>query len=258
MSNFLSFSVNSASGVYDWVLRKMGHPLVAVEITDEQLTDCLNEAMEEFTEWVIEEKRYIAIDLENYDGDNDCYVLSGAAVSGFNITSIFALEENNVMGTGQGHNTLFSLTNTMWNNGMFPLPGGSGGAEGWINYEAAMQYLDLVKRMTASGFVFEYNPRDRKLQLIPNPKRMGVTGSICFGVNVIRPDDHHYGESWVKRMTLAKAKRVVGTVRAKFTGTQLLGGGSIDTGVKEEGAEEEERCREELREKFMVTDFWVG
>lgn len=270
MSNYLDFAVKSETQIMDWVLMQLGYPLIQVEIHEDQLRMCINDAVEEFTKWVIQEKKYLALNLEYYT--QTTYGLSGEVLvdGGYNlstltnnipvVTSVFTIQESTGTSSSiNGHNTLFSVTNTMWNQGVFPIPGQSGGGSGaWINYELALSYVELIKRMTASGFQYEFNERTQKLTLRPDPKANGVRGYVCIGCNVIRPDDQQYGESWIKRYALACAKIIVGRIREKYSGTQLLGGGSINSDIKQEGIEEKQQLLEEIRETYTYCDFFVG
>jgi len=260
MSSYKSFIIQSKPDFCEWILRKLGHPLITVELTEDHINDAINEAVEEFTKYVNQERKYLALDLADYD-----------PVSGFILpdccTGVFALE-GDCTGSGAGFggiNTLFSTGNQMQNAGFdFNFGSGGGGfAEGWITYEASMQYLDLIKRMTASEFRFEYNNRSHSLTLIPDPVKQAAPstprGHIAIGCNTIREEQQQYGESWVKRYALALSKITLGIIRVKFQGVQLLGGGVIDTSIKEEGITERDELKAELKESegaFMT--FYVG
>lgn len=271
MSNYLNFSVQTEYQMKNWICMQLGYPLVQVEIADEQLVMCINDAVEEYTKYAIQEKRYLALNLEHYvptDYDTTSGIVD-LAQGGFNlatytggssrVTSVFAMESSSSFGGMGGHNTLFSVTNSMANMGMFPIPGSSGGISGaWVNYELANQYVDLMKRMTASSFEFEFNERTQQLILTPDPSKRSMRGWICIGCNVLRPEDQQLGESWVKRYALACAKVVIGNIRAKYEGTQLLGGGAISTTFRDEGLTEKETLLEELKSTFVYCDFFLG
>jgi hypothetical protein len=250
MSDYLNFSITNEEEIFDWVLQELGYPLIEqMEITESQLRQCKNNAVEYFTKYAIQDEVYIALDLEDYN------------TSGFtlpnNVVDIFALEESNTYGNNTGGiNTLFSVQNTMFNNGTFPIPG-SGGTGSWVDYHLAMQYLELTRMMTASRFDFNYNEREQVLTLIPNPSANEMKGHIVIGCHTIRREDLQLGEKWVKEYTLARAKIMIGNVRIRFEGTQLLGGGTLDTGIKQEGLDEKKELEEELRQHYAFVGFLV-
>lgn len=259
MSTYSSFVIQNKPDLCEWILRKLGSPLVTVELTSDQLDDAINEAVEEFTKYVNQERQWLALQLDTYD-----------EVSGFilpeNCIGVFALNGQGILGGSSGGiNTLFSVGNQLANSGNFGGVGGNaaGFAESWITYEAALQHIELIKRMTASEFRFEFNVRSKSLTLIPNPVKQAAPqipkGTVVVGCNTIREESQQYGESWVKRYALALSKITLGLIRAKFQGIQLLGGGVLDTSIKEEGIQERDALKEELKEtegSFM--NFWVG
>jgi hypothetical protein len=277
MSDYLNFSIKTRKELCNWMGRKLGAPLIKVELHPLHYEDAIDEAIEEFTKYVNQERCWLAYDLEKYHWceklDNkppeDCDkkeiegLVTGAATDeGFtlpcNVTGIFALESSSRFGqAGGGINTLFSVPNQIWNSGGFGgHAGGLGGNGEWITYEASLQYLDLVERLTASEFTFEYNNRSKKLKLLPNPIKLKMKGHIVFGVNIIRPESEQYGESWVKRYALALAKITLGTIRSKYDGVQMLGGGSLNTSIKDEGITERDQLLEELRTTEGAVPGW--
>lgn len=251
MSSYTNFSITNRTELSSWILRQLGYPLVTVEITQDQLDDCINSAVEEFTKYVQQEQRALIIDLNSYNTS-----LSGILLP-TNVTSVYEL--NGDTSTGQTDvSMLFSFSNQLFNVGTLPIPGTMGGSQGWAEWEMALQNLELIKRMTGGGFQFEFSVRDHYLQLIPDPKLEGVSGSICIGVNTIRPDDQQMGEVWVKKYALALAKIIVGTVRGKYKGTTLLGGGQINDECKTEGIAERDKLVETLRDEGFVGGFFLG
>ena len=113
--------------------------------------------------------------------------------------------------------------------------------------------------MTGGGFQFEYNPRTKFLKLFPDPIVSTMEGVMIVGVNTIRDETLQMGEDWVKRMSLAEAKILLGTIRKKFEGVSLLGGGTIDTSIGDEGTTERDNLIEKLRrEEGPNFAFYVG
>ena len=143
MSNYLNFAIKSRDNMKDWVLRQLGYPLIQVEITEDQLDDCINDSVEEFTKYVIQEQKFLALNLEEYPSTSG-YTLPD------NVQSIFAVDSNNLMGANSGPNVLFSARNLMWDSGYY-YSGGVNQPDRWITYELAKQ--TNVKLSTANKFL---------------------------------------------------------------------------------------------------------
>jgi hypothetical protein len=147
----------------------------------------------------------------------------------------------------------------MWNAGVMPSQLGSSVGGGWVSYHLAMGYMKFVKHMMGGGFQFEYNRSTKYMKLMPNPKKENIGGVIVIGCYVMRPEDQMYGEAWVRKFALGQAKMIIGTVRNKFNGTTLIGGGSLDVGIKDEGKTECDALLEQLKAKEMgPCGFFVG
>lgn len=254
MSSYLNFSVQTREDMKNWILTELGEPLITVELHDVQLEQAINNALEEFSKWATFEKDFFPCDLSQYT-EGSGYLMPDDTVACWGI-------QDEMMPAG-GISTLFSIPNAMWNAGVWPH---FQGGVGWTQFHISMQAVDLCKIMTGKGYKFEYSPRTKYLVLYPDPIkefRGGQTGGSSLGfivVNrwVMRPEQQQLGESWVKRYALASAKEKLGRVRTKFSNVQLLGGGSIDTSVLQEGIEDKKTLLEELKGEQGPCEFFIG
>ena len=249
MSNYLDFSVQTIEEFKEWILVSLGHPLITVELHDLQLTQAINNALEIYTKYAPQDEEYVAVNLSGYVEDVGVTLPS-------NVVSVFSLDDVST-GLNGDVNRLFSVPNSMLNAGYIAIPFNTAGY-GWVNWELWNQNLDMIKRMVGGGFQYEYRNRDKLLTLYPDPIKESVDGWIVLGVNVIRSDDMNYGEEWVKRYALAEAKIILGTIRGKYNGVQMLGGGNLDTSVKQEGISERDTLFDEIQRKQGPCKFWIG
>lgn len=236
----------------DWIFRKLGYPLVSVELTTEQLDDAIDDAIVEFSEYAYQIRRYYAFELSLYRDEG--FEMPGEVVGVDHVDS--NLVGPNAIGAGKIDNYM----NDLIANGAvgFPLLGRPAGS-GWFNYELAMSYLDLSQRMLGGDYQSSYDVRTRKLVLDPNPRKVGQTsGWIVCHCQCLRPDDKQFGEVWVKNMALALAKITLGEVRNKFKGVNFPGGGSLSDDVRVDGLRERDELRINLRERFPVIDIFLA
>ena len=78
------------------------------------------------------------------------------------------------------------------------------------------------------------------LRIMPEPKGCGKNHDnyILLTCQCQPPLEELYGNEYVKRLALAQAKIILGTVRKKFSNITLLGGGQVDVSIGDEGKEE--------------------
>jgi hypothetical protein len=236
----------------DWIYRKLGYPLVSVELTEEQLDDAINDALAEFCEYAYQIRRYYAFELTLYKSDG--FTMPAEVVGVDHVTS--NLVGPNAVGAGKIDNYM----NDLIANGAvgFPLLGRPAGS-GWFNYELAMGYLDLSQQLLGGDYQSSYDVRTRKLVLDPNPIQVGQTsGWIVAYCQCLRPDDKQFGDIWVKKMALALAKITLGEVRSKFTGVNFPGGGTLSLELKADGIKERDEAREDLIQRYPVVDVFLA
>jgi hypothetical protein len=248
MATYASFQIQDYASMVEWIKRQFGYPLIQVELTDDQIQSCINDAVEVYTEYVTYDEKYLGMDLTTY--------VEGEGITlPDNVIGIFALDDENVAG---GVNTLFTVPNQMQNAGIWPYASGNRNGQGWVDFEFALQNVKMAKLMTGGGYQWNFNERTKVLQLDPDPGTQGVTeGSVVCGCYIVRTEDQVYGERLCKRLALAYCKKILGKVRGTFQNVPLLAGANVNETVGEEGKEEEEALMEELR-NMMPPAFIVG
>jgi hypothetical protein len=262
MSDFLSPSIQTKTEFKNWILRQLGFPTITPELSEEQLDDCINDALEEFTEYAAQDKKYFALNLKDYIPGKG-YIMPSEVVS------VTELWDQGVNGNTQGGINPFSLNYMAMNGGFVPNPfSGLGARSGWFDYHLALSWIDLAYQMSGKGFEYDYNPRTRCLILHPDPIKyfkLDQSPIDTYGHHVvvecycIRPEDENYGEVWVKRMALAMAKILIGNIRTTYSGISMLGGATIDgQQILSQGTAERDALRSELTLRYPSLGIWVG
>lgn len=258
-STYLHPGIHTLKELKDWVLIKLGHPLLTVELTDEQLDSCVADAIATYSKYCYLEEKYLTVNLRYY---NPCPPNDGLDLKDFNIVSVkdISFQRDNMFGMygdqffgpyayfGQGASGLGS-----------PMFGfGSGNpVGGWVTYHNVMEFFDLCKRMTGSNPDWSYDRRTKILKLMPRPRHLDRDQFALLTCNVEPPIEEFYGNEWVRRLVLAEAKILLGTVRKKFQNITLVGGGSIDTSIGDEGKEEKQHLMEEIIKQESKGQSWV-
>jgi len=239
MSSYLDFSVKTKAQFIRYILLKLGAPLVSVELSEEQIGTCINDATEMFSKFASPDQKFMVIKLDDY--------VEGVGITlPSDIMSIFSLTRD---GAGSDFGNLFSMDSSMMYslmNYQSPIPR----TFSFITFELAKNYMSMINMYSGKGFDFNYNERTKILVLYPDPKvSLYVNMVVVLGCFAIRPEDQIYGEEWVKREALAEAKILLGTIRKKFSSVQLLGGGTVDASIGEEGRTDRDKLIEELQSR---------
>jgi hypothetical protein len=213
-----------------WILRKLGAPLVKVELGADHLADAINDA----ERWFAAKKGFKSHTTLNLDGSVE-YALPDEVDTVLDVA--FTVNRNDIDSIVDP----LSLVDGMPQNSLT----GPGNSMGLLSSYAQMsQYLSMAKRMLGSEM--EWWQEGRKLIVLP-PATSGTIRldykANRFTVEQLNERDHDL----VKRMAFALAKETLGRIRSKFDayptaqGSVALDGSTLlaEAQAEKEGLEEE-------------------
>jgi len=155
------------------------------------------------------------------------------------VISVTEFEE----GSNQGVNTLFTLEQTLAQQTYFSYAMGNYGFD-LVSWYTLKEWLDTREKLLAIRRDLKFDERTQYLQMYPQPGSSRFYGVVsCY---LERPIRDLVKEQWVYEYAVALSKIVVGRVRSKFTGVSLLGGGSLNYDLLQEGLSEKKELEQML------------
>ena len=243
-STWLSPAIKSKQELIDWVLTGLGWPLVTVELSEEQLNWCIQNALEKYTKYAyFGPDKYLLLNLKQYEKGK------GLNLEEFHISSIktisFIADRSLMLGTGD---IFWGGYAWMGQNGGYPFFNTSTQSfvGCWTTYHNMHEFFELSRRMSGSMPDWQYDKTTKYLRLMPEPMLTRGNEVACATCQVEPPLEELYGNEYVKRLCSAYAKILLGTVRSKFQNVQLLGGGQVDTSIGDKGQAELDKIMEEI------------
>lgn len=264
-NTYLHPSISAKVDLKNWVMTQLGAPLITIELTDAQLDVCIGDAIQLYSKYAYFPEHYLVVNLKDYQFDTNDPRNEGLCLSQWNVAVVndIAVGRENMFGIG-GNDMFFGWP--AFFNGTTGL-GGLGGSSfatnngnwvgGFTTYHNVHEFIELAHRMTGSNPDWIYNRRNFMLQLIPPPRDIKKDYWIVLTVECEPELDELYSEEYVRRITLAKAKILLGTIRSKFQGVNLVGGGTIDTSIKDEGNQELQTILENIRNDEGKGNFFI-
>jgi hypothetical protein len=218
-----------ASEILHWILRKLGWPKVSVELTEEQIAECIDDVLTEYNRF-LPKLKYGNITLvggQNYYKIPEC---------GRGILDVqFRKKEGNPVVS----DPLFGRD--------YP----RGSRIDFDNYVLSTSFFETLLKKTGQEPIWRWEPSD-PLTLFINTgdySRTFYKVSYCYVVDnrleEINPSYHDL----FKRMALTRAKMVLGEVREKFGNSIITPSGNVNINgdkLKTEAFEAWEKLREEL------------
>jgi len=260
---------SSRQGLIDYSLRKLGYPVVEINVDDDQIDDLVDDAIQYFNERHYDgiEKVFLKHQLSQNELDSiRTGVTTTTATSTVGITTLSYTETNNFIKLPDhviGVNNVFKIDSSTISSGLFNIKYQLFlndlyyyGALDLLNYAMVKTYLEDLSRLITPDIQIRFNKKNHRLYLDIDWSQMSPNNYLildCY--RMVNPADASsvYNDWWLKKYLTALIKRQWGQNMIKFQGVLLPGGVQLngrqlfDDAVKEiEEAENQLKTEYEL------------
>lgn len=247
---------NSRDTLIDYCKRRLGEPVIEINVDYDQLEDRVDEAIQFYQEYHSDatQKTFLKHLVTADDVANEYITISSDII---HVTKMFPITSN----FNQGRN-FFDIKYQMMLNDMTDLVSFAGDL---AYYEQMQQYLSLLD-MKLNG-----HPQ---VHFVRRQNRLYIYGDFADGdidegdyiivevYSTINPDTFTsiYNDMFLKEYTTALIKQQWGQNLIKFEGMQLPGGVTLNgRQMYDDATQEIDRLREKVRLEFeLPPDFFVG
>lgn len=202
-----------------YCLRKIGAPVIQINVSDEQVEDRIDEALLFWQDYHYNgsELIYVKHQLTQQDVDNG-YVAGPADVLG--VVRIFDL--NSSIGTGSG---MFNVTYQFVLNNVSDLTGYS-----IQNYFMSMQNLRFIQEWLVGLPMIRYNKHSNRIHLDMSTSKLTVGNYIIIEAYAPLDEDNPdiWNDRWLQNFATVLIREQWGLNLTKFNNMQLVGGVSFN------------------------------
>ena len=220
-----------------YILRKLGDPVIQINVSDEQVDDRVDEAISFWRDYHYNGSQLVYLKHElTADDVTNGYITLPTGLLG--IQGIFPL--NTSFSTGSG---MFNVTYQFVLNNLTDLTSYS-----VQNYYMTMQHIQFMQEILVGKPMIRYNKHVNKLYLDVDQDVLKEGNYIIIeAYDVIDESDYPdvWGDRWLQNYAAALVKENWGSNLTKFTGMQLVGGVSFNGETILSEAREERRAMEE-------------
>ena len=261
---------NSRQGLIDYCLRRLGYPVLEINIDDDQIDDLVDDALQYFNERHFDgvERVYLNHEISADDiskmKDNQT-TTTGTSSTG--ITSADWKENNNFLPLPDhiiGVEKVFKMDSSTISSGLFNIKYQIFlndlyyyGALDLMNYAMTKTYLEDLSRIITPDTQIRFNKKRNRLymdidwaQVSDNTYMILDCWRVCdpaTGCSTV------YNDHWLKRYCTATFKRQWGQNLIKFNGVQLPGGITLNgRETYEDAVKELEIIEDQLRKEYEL------
>lgn len=242
----------------EYCLRRLGKPVVEINVDDDQLQDRADDAFQFFSEYHYDgiERVYLKHQITQDNINNGFIDLTAeggvdAANLIVSVTKIFSIPGRTV--------NMFDIRYQLALNDLYTI-----GRLDMIHYTMYQQYMNLVQDILQPDKRIRYHTVTNKLHIETDMDENFAVGDyiVMEAYRILDPTTHTeiFKQRLLKDYLTAIIKKQWGQNLIKFEGVQLPGGVSINgRALYDDALQELEKIEEEAKERFeLPPDFIVG
>ena len=247
---------NSKTTLIDYCKRRLGAPVIEINIDEEQAEDRVDEALEYYQEFHSDAtvKGYMKHQVTGTDVSNEYISVSSDIIQ---ITKMFPITSN--FNTARN---FFDIKYQMMLNDLADFATFSGDV---AYYEQIQQYLRLLEMKLNGHPIVNFVRRQNRLYIHGDFADNDIKAGdfiVAEVYTIINPTTHTsvFNDMWLKEYTTALIKQQWGSNLIKFEGMQLPGGVQLNgRQIYDDATNEIVALRERIRvEHELPPDFFVG
>lgn len=233
--------IYSLDKLKDYILRKLGSPVVNVELTDDQLTDAIDDALIKFTEVAMEGQLEKVLLLDVVEGTREYKIDE-------KIRSIVEV----ATGSSSGTFSNFQVHGMMVTPSEFWSQAQLQGDTDLVNMQILSSQLSLMDEMFSNAINFNFSSATNILSFTEDiGKRTDKLLLDCYShYDLDIKNDNIFNHEWVKDYSVASALFQWGQNVGKFEGTLISGEKINYNDMKTKGAESILKLEDDLLTKW--------
>jgi hypothetical protein len=262
-------SPNSKATLKEYIKRRLGAPVLEINVEDDQFDDRMDEALQYFREYHYDGsiKCYLKHKLTESEitsmKTNETHTETVAGTHAYNAQTVeeqqnyvvlpeFVLSVIQVYPFNDKHNlNMFDLRYQLRLNDIYDLT-----STNILHYEMVQQQISLLDQILVGRAPIRYNMHSNRLYIDMDMDSVNADEYILVeAYRKIDPTDMTdvYNDMWLKRYATALVKYQWGENLSKFSGIQLPGGVELNAEqMKTEAQEEITRLEEESRLNYEL------
>ena len=206
---------SSRSTFKEFCLRRLGKPVIEINVDDDQVEDRIDEALQFYWDYHFDgtERLFYKHQVTSTDKTNGYIAIPDNIIGVINLFDI---------GDAVNTNNLFNIRYQIALNDLYTLT-----SQSMVPYYMAMQHIQLLEELLVGKQPLRYNRHTDRLYVDMDwDKFADGDYLIAEAYQVVNPDTYAdvWKSNWLQKYTTALIKRQWGSNLIKFEGMQLPGG----------------------------------
>lgn len=241
----------SRSELKDYCLRKLGFPVIDINVDDDQVEDRIDDALQKYRDYHYDgtTEEYLAVKVTQAMKNSQTIQVADSIIG---VTRLIPVTSGNInSGSKQGFN-IFDINYQIRLNDFYNLTSSS-----YTYYVIAREHLSMLDMIVTGEIPFTFNKRTNEIKVFMDWEGRTTVGEyIVFqATRVVDPEYYNkvYTDLWLKEYTTALIKQQWGSNLTKYA-NYTLPGGLVVNGEKiyQDATLDVIRLEEKLRDTFEL------
>jgi hypothetical protein len=247
-------TVTTRQGLKDYCLRKLGFPVITINVDDDQVDDRIDDALSLFQQFHVDatQKIYIAYQLTANDVTSKAITMPANVIG---VTRVFPIAGNSVNSSGSQNFNIFDINYQIRLNELYDFTSAD-----YVYYELANQHITTLQLLFFGDTPIVYNRYTNILYPSFNWGQNVTTGTwiLIESYQTLDPTGTlFWNDVWLKKYATACIKEQWGSNLKKMSGVQLPGGITLNGQIiYEEAHVEKADLFHELRDFYEAPPIW--
>ena len=252
-------AVTNRATFKDYCLRRLGFPVIEINIDDDQIDDRIDDALQYWQDYHFDglQKIYYIKRVEDLDVTNKYIDLSDVKDSGNNAMEIVGISRIFPLMDSQATVNMFDLRYQLRLNELYDFTSAS-----YVNYTLTQQHLRSLELMFTGEVPIRFQRHTQRLYIDwawGSTEAPAGTIVVAEAYANIDPEVYNkvWNDRWLKEYATALIKRTWGNNLKKFSGLQLPGGVTLNGDkIYEEAVGEIEKLETEMQVEYGAPLEW--
>lgn len=230
----------------NWCLRKLGFPVIEINVEDDQVEDRIDEALSYYWDYHFDgaSKEYYKWSVTAQDKTNR-YLTVPENIIG--VVKIFDI------GDALSTNNLFNIRYQIALNDLYDLTSFN---QSLVTYYTNMQHIQFIEELLVGRQPIRYNRHINRLYIDMDWEKLNDGDYVVAeAYQIVDPNTYAdvWKDRWLQNYASAKIKYQWGSNLTKFEGLQLPGGVSFNgTKIMDDAAQEIEKLETEMLSSYSL------
>lgn len=223
-------TINSRQTFKDYCLRRLGFPVIDINVDDDQVEDRIDDALQYWTDYHFDgmQKTYYIHEITDEDLQNRYLDMSNVTDNANNQVDVVGVTRIFPITDSQASVNMFDLRYQLRLNELYDFTSAS-----YINYTLTMQHLRSLELLFTGEIPIRFQRHMKRLFADWRWERSNLTeGTVVIIECYTSVDPNVYSSAWndrwLKEYATALIKRTWGNNLKKFSGMQLPGGVTLN------------------------------